>query len=281
MSFDAGFYQIDHRLIALAMVLVLAASGEIGYRLGCRGQDSNESYRSLMTGTGGAMLGLLGLLLGFSLSMAVDRWDVRHDVVINEANAIGTVWLRAGLLDDPLRSDLRNALHQYTDVRIALGRSRGNPEAQLSARVNSESLHASIWSVVERASQPGRSNNADLSSMIDAANGLIDIHEVRLASIGNYLPAPLFLVLLTVGAVAMGFLAWAFGAANQGGRTAIVLLGLLIGVVLLLIMDVNRPQRGRIKIGFKSLERVMETMEAPSPQALLENGMTGIEQTEA
>jgi len=260
--------------------VLLVAAGEIGFRLGCRGRDSKESFRSLMTGTGGAMLGLLGLLLGFSLSMAVSRWDQRHDLLVNEANAIGTNWLRAGLLEDPLRSDLRGALRQYKDARIALCESRGDPAAQRSARSNSESLHASIWSVVKRTNQPGISNDV-LSSMVNAANELIDIHGVRLAAIENYLPAPLFLVLLTVAAVAVGFLAWAFGAANQGGRIAIVMLGLLIGVVLLLIMDVNRPQRGRINIGVESLERARETTEAPSPQALLENGMTRTERTEA
>ena len=125
-----------------------------------------------------------------------------------------------------------------------------------AARSESESLHASIWSVVERA-QPGRSN-AVLSSLITAANEVIDLHELRLASIENYLPAPLFLLLFTVASVSLGFLAWAFGAANQGGRAAIVALALLIGSVLLLIMDVNRPQRGRIEIGIESLERVGE-----------------------
>ena len=280
MSFNASFYMLDHRLISLAMVLLLAASGEIGYRLGCRGQDSQESFRSLMTGTGAAMLGLLGLLLGFSLSMAISRWDARHDVLINEANAIGTMYLRAGLLEDPLRSDLRDALREYTGTRIALSASRGDPAAQRAASGNSESLHVSIWSVVKRANQPGLSN-AVMSSVINAANELIDIHESRLASIQNYLPAPLFLVLLTVASVAMGFLAWAFGAANQGGRTAIVMLGLLISLVLLLIMDVNRPQRGRINIGVESLERVLETMQTPSPQALLENKMTRTKRTKA
>ena len=262
MSFDMGFYLIDHRLITLAIVLLLAVSGEIGFRAGRRAKNSKESYRSLMNGTGAAMLGLLGLLLGFSLSMAVSRWDARHDVIVNEANAIGTMWLRAGLLEEPLRSDLRDTLREYTDARIALGGSRSDRAALRAARSKSESLHASIWSVVERANQPDQSN-AILSSIINAANEVIDIHELRLSSIENYLPAPLFLVLITVASLAMGFLAWAFGAANQGGRTAIVMLGLLIGVVLLLIMDVNRPQRGRIEIGVDSLERVLETMEAP------------------
>jgi len=271
MSFDVGFYLIDHRLIALAMVALLAAAGEMGFRLGSRWRESQDSFRSLMSGTGAAMLGLLGLLLGFSLSMAVSRWDARRDVIVNESNAIGTLWLRAGLLEEPLRRDLRNALREYTDARIALGGSRGDRDALRAARNKSESLHSSIWSVVERANQPGRSN-AVLSSLITAANELIDIHELRLASIENSLPAPLFLLLLTVGAVAMGFLAWAFGAANQGGRAAMMTLGLLIGAVLLLIMDVNRPQRGRIDIGVVSLERVGKTMAAQTPHERPGNG---------
>ena len=264
MSFNLSFYLIDHWLIALAMFVLLAAAGELGFRLGCRRRGSKESFRSLMTGTGAAMLGMLGLLLGFSLSMAVSRWDARHDVIVNEANAIGTIWLRAGLLEEPLRSDLRDALREYTDARIALGGSRSDRAALRAARSKSESLHASVWSVVERANQPGRSV-AVLSSLVNAANEVIDIHELRLASIKNYLPAPLFLVLLTVAAVAIAFLAWSFGAANQGGRTAIVMLGLLIGMVLLLIMDVNRPQRGSLNIGVESLERVGKTMAAPTP----------------
>ena len=263
MSFDMGFYLIDHRLVTLVMVALLVASGEIGYRRGFRGRKSKESIRSLMSGTGAAMLGLLGLLLGFSLSMAVSRWDARRDVILSEANAIGTLWLRAGLLEEPLRGDLRDTLRTYADDRIALGGSRGDRAALDAARSKSESLHASIWSVVERANQPDRSN-AVLTSLIIAANEVIDIHELRLASIENYLPALLILLLLAVAAVSLGFLSWSFGAANQGGRRAILALGLLIGAVLLLIMDVNRPQRGRINIGVESLERVSETMALPT-----------------
>jgi hypothetical protein len=262
MSFDMGFYLIDHRLVILVMVALLVASGEIGYRRGFRGRKSKASIRSLMSGTGAAMLGLLGLLLGFTLSMAVSRWDARRDVILTEANAIGTLWLRAGLLEEPMHGDLRDALRTYADDRIALGASRGDRAALDAVRSKSESLHASIWSVVERANQPDRSN-AVLTSLIIAANEVIDIHELRLASIENYLPAPLFLLLLTVAAVSLGFLSWSFGAANQGGRRAILALGLLIGAVLLLIMDVNRPQRGRINIGVESLERVSETMALP------------------
>ena len=261
MSFDQAFYLMDHRLLALAMVVLLVAAGEIGYRRGLFRLQSKESVRSLMSGTGAAMLGLLGLLLGFTLAMAVSRWDERRDVIVDEANAIGTLWLRAGLLEAPLRDELRDVLQKYTDARITLGGSRDDRAALRAARSESELLHASIWSVVEHANQPGQSN-AVLSSLITSANEVIDLHELRMASIENYLPAALFMLLFTVAAVSVGFLAWAFGAANQGGRIAIVSLALLIGAVLLLIMDINRPQRGRIEIGTDSLERVGESMTA-------------------
>ena len=120
MRFDVSFYLIDHRLLALAMVAVLVMIVEIGYRAGTRWKDAPDSLRSQVSGIGAAMLGILGVLLGFTLSMAIARWDVRRDVIVEESNAIGTLWLRAGLLEDPLRDELRSALQEYTDTRIAL-----------------------------------------------------------------------------------------------------------------------------------------------------------------
>ena len=215
MNFDQAFYQIDHRLIAVVMLALLAAAGEMGFRSGFRKRDSQDSYRSLVTSISAAMMGLLALLLGFTLSMGVSRWDERRDVIVNESNAIGTLWLRAGLLENPLRDDLRDALHDYTDIRIAMGGAGGDREALRTARTKSESLHTSIWSVVEQASRPGQSN-AVLSSLINGANELIDIHELRISSIENYLPAVLFVLLITIASVAIWFFAWSFGASNQG-----------------------------------------------------------------
>jgi hypothetical protein len=262
---DLGiFYQIDHRLIALGMMAVLLAAGELGYRLGEARVDAPDSLRSLMSGTGAATLGLLGLLLGFSLSMAIARWDIRRDVIVDESNAIGTLSLRAGFLEEPLRGELQETLRAYTDARIAMGGSRSDPGALRAARLESEALHAAIWSVVERANRP-TTMNATLGALISAANELIDLHELRLASVENRLPAALLLLLLAVGALAIALLAWSFGAASQRGRIPMVLLAVLVGAVLLLTMDVNRPQRGRIEVGVAPLERVQGGLSRPTP----------------
>ncbi|MDJ0850091.1 MAG: DUF4239 domain-containing protein [Myxococcota bacterium] len=259
----SAFYLLDHRLIALAMVALLLVSCEIGYRLGLARQGAPESLRGLMSATGAAMLGLLGLLLGFALSMAIARWDTRRDVIITESNAIATLWLRAGLLEDPPRRRLQEALGAYSGARIALGGSRSRPDELRKARRESEALHVAIWSAVEGANRPTMAN-ATLAALISSANELIDLHELRLASIENHLPPALFLLLLALGALSVGFLAWSFGAASQRGRAPMLLLALLIGAVLLLIMDVNRPQRGMIDVGVAPLERVAAGLPAPT-----------------
>lgn len=264
MRSDLGFYLIDHRMIGLAMVVALVAACEIAYRAGSRKQIASDSFRSLVNGIGAATLGLLGLLLGFTLSMSIARWDARHDVIVNEANAIGTLWLRGGLLQQPLRNELRDALRKYTDARIAIGGSRDDLDALRAARSKSVALHTTIWSAVERVDRPGMTP-ATLSSLIGAANELIDLHELRHASIENYLPASLILLLLGMATIAGGFLAWSFGTTGQGGRIPMLLLALLIAAVLLLIMDVNRPQRGLIEVGVGPLERVQESMNLSRP----------------
>ena len=264
MQFDFGFYLIDHRFILLTMLAALVIASECGYRAGARTKEAPDSLRSLMSGIGAAMLGILGVLLGFTLSMSIARWDVRRDVVVDESNAIGTLSLRAGLLGEPLGEELRSVLREYTDTRIALGGTRGDLDALRGAQSEAEGFHAEIWSFVERAKQ-SETSNATLSALIMAANEVIDLHELRVTSIENFLPAFLILLLPVVAAVAVASLAWSFGATSDRGRTPIFLLTLLICAVILLIMDVNRPQRGQIKVGLAALERMQENIASSKP----------------
>ena len=254
------FYLVNHGLIALGMVAFLLGACEVGYRLGLSRKDEPDSLRALMSGTGASVLGLLGLMLGFTLSMAIARWDDRRDVIIDESNAIRTAWLRAGLLDDSLREPLEEALRAYTSERIALGKARSDPDALRAVRLESEALQVAIWSAVDAAKRTGTSPMAPL--LIASATELMELHELRLASIENHLPSALLLLLLALGALAVGFLAWSFGAAHRS-RAPILLLGILIGALMLLIMDVNRPQRGVMEVGVAPLERLAELVAAP------------------
>ena len=113
------------------------------------------------------------LLLGFTLAMVIGGWDTRRNVLIAESNAIGTLSLRAGLFEQPIRGDLRMLLHEYADARIFMASAGGDPGQFRVARQKSEELQPEIWSTVERAGTL-ETSPAKLSSLISAANELID-----------------------------------------------------------------------------------------------------------
>jgi len=96
VSFSLAFYLTSQWWIAGGILVTLLVAGELAWRVGHGGRAETEALRSLVGGIAAATLGMLGLLLGFTLSMAISRYDARRAVIVDEANAIGTLWLRAG-----------------------------------------------------------------------------------------------------------------------------------------------------------------------------------------
>jgi hypothetical protein len=263
MSFSLAFYLTNHWLIAGCILVTLLVASELGWRVGHGGRIEDDALRTLVGGIAAAALGLLGLLLGFTLSMAISRYDARRAVIVDEANAIGTLWLRAGLLDGPLESELRSALRDYTDARVDLGRVGSDLGRLRAARERSGKLQGTVWSVVERAAQPGASP-AVVSTLVASANEVIDLDELRMSSLENYVPAPVILLLVGVASVALAFFGWSFGAAERRSTTSMVALAVLLTAVLTVIMDLNRPHRGMIRAGDESLVRLQRSI-AVSP----------------
>jgi hypothetical protein len=261
VTFSLAFYLTPILVIGGAAFVVLLVASEIGWRLGHGGDVENDSFRTLVGGIAGATLGILGLLLGFTLSMAIARFDARRAVIVDEANAIGTLWLRAGLLDAPLRTELRDALREYADARIALGRVGSDLERLRAARRRGGDAQHTVWSVIERAARTS-SSPAVASALITSTNEMIDLDELRMASLENYVPAQIMLLLVGVAAVAFAFLGWSFGAAEQRSTISMVLLALLVTTVLAVILDISRPHRGLIRVSDQSLVRARQAMDA-------------------
>ncbi|MFN0113671.1 MAG: DUF4239 domain-containing protein [Paracoccaceae bacterium] len=259
---DDLLYRVDFRLLAFLTFLAFAAAAELGLRLGLRAGGENDGLRTLMNGVGAAMLGILGLLLGFTMSMAVARWDDRHQFVVEEANAIGTLWLRAGLLDSGTRDDLRATLVAYTKTRIDFASGEGAAERIGAAQQESDRILAKVWSDVEGAAAAA-ANPAVISLTVSAANDLIDLSEKRLSSYENHLPPTVMFLLVFLGCVALGFIGWSFGAANHRRRSAILVLAFSLVLALTFLMDLNRPQRGAFVVGVKPFERLLATIAPP------------------
>ncbi len=246
--------------IFLITVAVILLSIECGFRLGqFRHQRSELEDKPPVGEMVGATLALLAFMLAFTFGMAASRFEVRRGLVIDEANAIGTTYLRAGLLPEPYRGEVRRLLRDYVSVRLEAIRP-----GQLSESISrSEELQSQLWS---QATSVGEKNPGSIvvGLFIGSLNEVIDLHAKRLAlGVRNRIPNPIWVALYfmaVLGTAAMGYHA---GLAGSGRSLAIVALVLAFSAVITLIADLDRPQAGLLRVSQQTMVNLQETMLSP------------------
>lgn len=248
-------YSRSEMFIAVLLFAFLMGASATGYRLGRRGRASiDEATKSQAGSIQGAILGLLGLLLGFTFAMAVSRFDTRKQLVIDEANAIGTAALRARLLPSAQREEARTLFRRYVDARLAEG----------PPREEADRLEEQLWSLaIAVAETDTRSVTAGL--FIESLNEAIDSKSRRDAALTNHVPESVLLLVFIVCIVAVAIVG--YGAGLAGGRTtmSIVSLSFLIALVVLVIVDLDRPSRGLIRVGQRSMVRLRDDLARARP----------------
>ncbi len=246
-------------IIGLLGAVVLACAGGLwaGGRMRRAGIDRQR--RPELATIVAAVLGPFGLLLGFSLSVAISRHDARKIATVNEANAIGTAFARASLVPavtDPVRALLR----EYVDLDVAFYLSIG--EAQRSQLVERDlvSIQDRLWRYGAGAlSADPRSVAA--SDFVQSINGLVDRHAVRIAMIRNYLPPILLLLLAAFAVVGSALTGYAAGLTAHGDRFTPFLASLMSAAVLLVVVDIDRPLYGFITVGQESMQDLRDYMQ--------------------
>ncbi|RJF96413.1 hypothetical protein [Sphingomonas cavernae] len=231
-------------MLGVLLLLAMCLAAFIGYfgrryrerrRTGDKDEGSQEGY------VVSAVLGLLALLLGFTFALAVDRFETRRSLVLQEANAIGTSYLRSQLLEDPHRSRMSGILLAYTENRVALGTAK--PANTKSLLERNDRLLTDLWSATAAAFD-SVSNKHFSSSLLDTVNEVIDLDASRKAARQVRVPAEVFVVLVIYVVVTAGVL----GYVLIGSRGIVVagFLFILMVMSLLLIMDIDRPALGGI-----------------------------------
>ena len=255
-------WNLDGRIVLVGLIAVFLLAAELGFRAGRRHVRRAHDREPQVGTIQGALLGLLALLLGFSFAMAQSRYDARRALVLHEANAIGTAYLRAQLLHEPQASEIGDALRRYVDVRLR--RLEGMDEGGLAEAVReSERLHAYLW---ERAVSASRKDARPVVSLVIAAlNEVIDVHGARLAAFRNHVPDLVFLLLYFVAAVAMGVTGYASGLEGQRGFWPTVMTAVLVAVVITAVMDLDRPRHGFITVSQQSLIDLRDSLKPRSP----------------
>lgn len=251
---------VNQWLVLIIVTLMLLLLAEAGYRLGLGSRRRNPDVAKDHGGSvQGAVLGLLGLLLGFSFAMAVGRYEARRDLVLQEANSIGTTWLRADFLPGSHAQEVKELLARYTRIRIAGFPLADDLEAVKRQRAEVAEIHKALWTHANAA--VAEKSTPAVVSFVTSLNETIDLDSSRLAARRNHVPGAVWLLLLVVSASS----AWAsgYGSGVHGTRSLFnqFVFPVLIGIVITLIADIDRPAKGLVGISQVPLEDLLESIE--------------------
>jgi hypothetical protein len=244
-------------LVTVGLIL-LAIEG--GFRLGTYRRRRSEGADKTPVGEMvAATLALLAFILAFTFGLAGSWFDMRRRLVVDEANAIGTTYLRAGMLPEPHRSDVRNRLREYVDVRLEAAQP-----GKLGASVRrSEELHTRLWAHATAVAEK-QPNSVVVGLFIWSLNEVIDLHAERLA-LGprTRLPGTIWLTLYFVAVLGMSVIGYHAGLAGSCRSPAILALVLAFSAVLTLIADIDRPQEGLLRVSPQPLLDLRKSLQPP------------------
>jgi hypothetical protein len=246
-------------MLALIVTGILGAVAEFGYRRGMRlHAGPNDPRRNQIAAVQAAVLGLVGLLLGFTFSMAVDRYDSRRGLVLREAHTVRTAWLRSSLLPEEHRQPVRHLLGSYLDLRILSPQAQKDPALVADAIRRSREIHEMLW---QHADAAARDAPNDMTAMfIETLNDLIDTDIARVAAGRNRIPSVVWLLLIAVAGVGCWTSNYAAGVDGMRSSLTSVLLPLLITGVILLVFDLTNERRGIIRVSQQPLIDVQRSL---------------------
>ncbi len=251
--------------IAIALFLAILLSNEIGYRIGVMIQSRTDDEVKALTGAVQAsILGLLALLLGFTFSMSMQRFDNRSMAVIDEANAIGTAVLRADLLPGEQREGAKSLLADYIGARVTISTmDLTQTHERKTQMLQISQMQSELWDLAVSATNTDP-RPVTTGSFVNALNNLIDSQGKRTAILRAHVPEPIFLLLFCVFVSSIGIMGYSSGLSGRRIFAPIVLVSLLITMIVFIIVDLDRPKRGLIKVDQSPLVELI-SHEHPGP----------------
>jgi hypothetical protein len=220
-----------------------------------RQEDRHESDAFAMT----SVLGLLALLIGFTFSIALARYESRRELVVSEANALGTTWLRMQLLDESDRNRMESLLRRYVDNRIAFGSAQTATE-ELRQYKASEALQTQLWDSLMTVVTPFR-DTPRAALLISTTNESIDLAAERFATRQAHIPPRILRFLALFALLAAGMVGYERGTQ----RKATTLMFVLLTLAVTLVIDLDRPTTGVTNVPQGPMLDLRESMGAGQP----------------
>jgi hypothetical protein len=264
MSEPEILYSLNSVAIACTLFGLIVVFNELGFRLGRFVQEHTTSEIKTLTGSiQASILGLLALLLGFTFSMAMQRYDNRSMAVIDEANAIGTAALRVQLLPESEQEEAFGLLRDYVDLRISAGKllvtqhkEREREQQQIAQQ------QQALWTLaVHATTQDPRAVTS--GAFVSSLNAVFDTQDKRDALLHLHVPESVMLLLFIVFVSSGGMMGYSSGLSGKRIIMPVVLVSLLITLIVFLIIDLDRPRRGLIEIDQSAMLELQQSMSRP------------------
>jgi hypothetical protein len=255
------FFSLDSWELALIILGVVGAATVAGHLAGRYLREHSGTLREPFGVLQGALLGVVGLILAFGLTLAVGRYQDRRAATVAEANAIGTTYLRAQLVADPARSQSLDLLRQYATLAVRLSNEvPDSPDMRRTTRAQGL-LQRRLWRLGGEAIAAAPVASAP-RLYVDSLNSTIDQQSVRVAALNNRVPGAVLGLEVVGAAVALGLLALHISILGRG-LVPMLAGAALVTLLLLVTFDLDRPTRGLIEVPATPLENVRASMALP------------------
>jgi hypothetical protein len=238
------FFTLPDWALALIIVGIVAVAFALGAALGVFLRAHSETLREPFGVVQGAILGVVGLILAFALTLAVGRYEDRRAAVVNDANTIGTTYLRAQTLSEPERTTSLALLRQYAGLAVDLSSEVPNSAAMEETARRQSSVQRRLWHLAGRTLVAAPTATAP-RLYLDSLNAMIDQQTIRLSALKNRVPAAVLGLELIAAAIALAMLTLYLSVLGRG-HTAIGFAAVLVTGLLLVTFDLDRPTRGMI-----------------------------------
>jgi hypothetical protein len=245
-------------LVFLLSLLVLSLSAWFGVRLRGRRElqgDTRDAFGIVLT----ASLTLLGLIIGFTFSMATSRYDQRKDYEEAEANAIGTEYVRADILPPEEAAATRKLLRSYLDQRLLF---YGTRDAQQLRQIDAQSaeLQRQLWSTVEvpAAAHP----SAVLTLVVSGMNDVLNSQGYTQAAWRNRIPRSAWFLMGVIALLCTAMAGYGIGTVRARG-SLLWMLPLLVSIALFLVADIDSPRHGIVRV---TPENLLSLADSLAPQ---------------
>lgn len=259
------FFDLSSVALTLTLMLVIIGTTVLGIVVGRSMRRHHETMREPYGVLQAALLGFMGLIMAFGLSLALGRSEDRRAALVSEANAIGTSYLRAQTLPEPARSESMALLRRYAANELRLGHFVPGSAGAVRVEASADDLQRQLWAI--GATTLGAAPVASAPRLyVESLNTTIDSQGVRVAALSNRVPTTVLLLEVIGAAVALGLLA-VYLAILGRGVVPVLVAATLVAAILLVTFDLDRPTRGFIRDPTTPLTQLLGSMALPPAAA--------------